>query len=123
MTGWAKFSGIGVVALGGWLWWQCAPDPSLIELGDSEARVIKLLGRPTEVTESPRTTGWGLNPIGHRVNSGDCVREFAYRRGEREPRERWYVGFDIHGRVVSSYGYRPYRSRGLNRVERLASVE
>jgi hypothetical protein len=119
----AGYFGLGIVALGGWLWWHYAPDPSLIELGASEARVVKLLGPPTEVTAAPRQTAWGLQPVVYRVNSGDCVREFSYRRGEAEPRERWYVGFDAQGRVVSSYGYRPKRSRGVNKVEQFAGVE
>src|SRR4051812_8724807 len=94
----AGYIGFGVAALGCWLWWQCAPDPTRIKARDSEARVVKLMGRPTEVTESPWSTAWGLNPLCHRVNSGDCIREFVYRRGEAEPRERWYVGFDVRGR-------------------------
>ena len=77
-----------------------APDPGKIRHGDSEARVLELLGRPDETSGPPFCIRWGLNPI-MVVHSGECVREFTYHRGRGD--KSWHVGFDAHSNVISNY--------------------
>ena len=79
------------------------PDPAKIQRGDSESRVLRLLGRPDEVSGSPPEIMWGQNPIGRRVNSGECVREFTYRRSGTRGHRSWHIGFDARSNVVSNY--------------------
>jgi hypothetical protein len=101
------------------LWWFAAPNPNRIRLGDSEARVVALLGRPQEEKGSPWMFARGTNPFIVTVNSGECVREFVYHRPGADW-TTWHVGFSGNGRVVSSYGFRHRgAARGLNVVARL----
>ena len=110
-------SGLGLLVVG-CLWLRLPADPTRIQLGDTEARVMALLGKPEFTRDLPCMTAWGITPVVLHVNSGECVREFVYYPGGRDANAAWHVGLDVHGRVVSSYGNRSRPSRWVNVVER-----
>jgi len=97
-----SLAGVALLLLGAALW-PVGGDPSKIQRGDPEARVLELLGRPDQIGSAPFYMAWGLHPICHRVNSGECVREYVYERSRSGCRESWYIGFDSRSNVVSNY--------------------
>src|SRR5688572_26389529 len=91
------------ILLIGFALWGGGTDPSKLQRGDPESRVLKLLGRPNKISGPPPCVLWGRDPVVRRVNSGECVREFVYHRSQPEGRESWHIGFDSQSNVISSY--------------------
>jgi hypothetical protein len=91
------------ILLIGFALWEGGADPSKLQRGDPESRVLKLLGRPDQISGPPPHILWGRHPVVHFVNSGECVREFVYDRSQAEGRESWHIGFDSQSNVISNY--------------------
>jgi len=79
------------------------PDPSTIQRGDPESRVLKLIGRPDQIDFSPPYILWGKDPVVRHINSGECIREFTYNASRRSGGESWHIGFDAHSNVISNF--------------------
>jgi hypothetical protein len=74
-----------------------------IQPGDSEVRVLELMGRPYAVVSSPPYIGWGHNPTALTPNTGQCFREFRFNNPWILGAETFQIGFDAKSNVVSNY--------------------
>ena len=73
-----------------------------VALGDTESRVLTMLGKPDRVTGAPDNVAWGDDRT-VRPNRGECVRVFWYIPPIAV--EQYTVGFDADAHVVSKYRY------------------
>ena len=75
-----------------------------VRQGDSEGKVLALLGRPYQITGRPDNVAWDSDET-VRTNSGECVKEFWYAPPVSLIGEAWTIGFDDRSNVVSKYHY------------------
>jgi hypothetical protein len=72
--------------------------------GDSERRVVALLGTPRSVSGPPENVAWD-SETSIQKNDGTCVRVFWYPQPLDITGGSWTIGFDKQSRVVSKYHY------------------
>lgn len=97
---------LGLASLGRGCWLDHARDRGygLLAHGDSEQRVVDLMGHPDEEKGPPENVSWdGDDSIS--TNAGECVRECWYEMPLTFCGEAWTVGFDAKCRVVAKYHY------------------
>jgi hypothetical protein len=93
-----------------WLTWKwlgtekCRRSYAEIKQGNSEARVLELLGKPSKVSGPPSNISWDSDATLH-PNKGECVREFWYVPPISIAGEEFTIGFDANSNVVSKYRY------------------
>ena len=73
-----------------------------VSLGDSEAHVLAICGRPDRITGPPENVASGDDAT-LRSNDGKCVRVFWYIPPIAI--EEYTIGFDAGAHVVSKYRY------------------
>jgi hypothetical protein len=93
-----------------WLTWKwivtekCRRSYAEVKRGDSEARVLDLLGKPSKVSGPPSNISWDSDATLH-PNKGECVREFWYVPPISIAGEEFTIGFDASSNVISKYRY------------------
>lgn len=78
---------------GAWRWYKIAHYPkwlTAVQIGDTEASVLELMGMPDKRRKRPETS-W--------LREGNCDHAFLY--GRSAPPQWWAVGFSAEGLVVS----------------------
>ncbi len=96
--------GLAFLARGCWLGHSRARGYERVARGDSEERVVELLGTPDQTTGATDYVSWD-DDYTTGSHDGECVGEYWYRRPLTTCGEEWKVGFDAKGKVVSKYHY------------------
>lgn len=74
-----------------------------IRPGDSEAKVLSLMGRPYQVERPPRYVGSGHNPPMRSLNTGEWARALHFNDAWTVGVQTFVVGLDGNSNVVSTY--------------------